>query len=68
MSLTASFQTSIVLLVLMTGPGFGGPDLSAYLTEKDGRKTLKEPLVLREVQEGIAGAAGTFRPIRNGNC
>ena len=59
MSLTASFLTSVLLLVIVTGPGFGGQDVSAYLTEKDGRKALKEPLSLREVQTGIAGKTAT---------
>jgi hypothetical protein len=59
MSSTASFLTSLLLLVMMTSLGFGGQDVKAYLTEKDGRNALKEPLVLREVQEGIAGKTAT---------
>jgi hypothetical protein len=55
MSFTASLLTSLVLFVMITGPEFGGQDLGAYLTEKDGHKTLKEPLTLRDVQQGIAG-------------
>ena len=78
MSLTASFLTSVLLLVMVTVRGFGGQDVSAYLTEKDGRKALKEPLSLREVQTGIAGRTATVcapkkllyqtvrRPIRSG--
>jgi hypothetical protein len=59
MSLTASFLTSVLFLVMMTSPGFAQQDVKAYLSEKDGRKALKEPLVLREVQEGIAGKTAT---------
>jgi hypothetical protein len=55
MSSTATFLTSVLLLVTMTSLGFSGQDVGAYLIEKDGRKALKEPLSLREVQEGIAG-------------
>jgi hypothetical protein len=59
MSLTESLLTGVLLLMTMTSPGFGAQDVKAYLTEKDGRKALKEPLVLREVQEGIAGKTAT---------
>jgi hypothetical protein len=59
MSMTASFLTSLVLAVMMTDLGYCGQDFGAYLTEKDGRKALKEPLTLREEQEGIAGTTGT---------
>jgi hypothetical protein len=55
MTFTASFLGSLVLTVMMTGTDFGGQDLSAYLTEKDGLKTLKETLTLRDVQHGIIG-------------
>jgi hypothetical protein len=59
MSMSASFVTSLVVVVMMADLGFRGQDFGAYLTEKDGRKALKEPLTLREEQEGIAGTTGT---------
>jgi hypothetical protein len=59
MSMTASFLTALVLVGAMTDPRPCGDDPDAYLTEKDGRKALKEPLSLREEQGGIAGMTGT---------
>jgi hypothetical protein len=54
-SILGSFVTSLVLVGMLTSASFGRQDLGAYLTEKDGRKTLKDPLTVHECQDGIAG-------------
>jgi hypothetical protein len=59
MSMRVPLVASLVVLTTLAGRGFGQQDLSHYLTEKDGRKVLKEPITLQEYQEGIAGRSGT---------
>jgi hypothetical protein len=58
MPTTSSSLAALVLVGMMAGAGHGG-DLSTYLGEKEGRKALKEPLILREEQGGYAGITGT---------
>jgi hypothetical protein len=57
MSMTNSFLATLLLVGMTTGTGHS-QNLGAYLSEKDGRKELKESLTLREEQGGIAGTTG----------
>lgn len=56
-----------LVLCLMSGfpaeAGPGGDDVSAYLKEGAGPARLKEPLTLREEQDGFAGKSGKIRTI-----
>jgi hypothetical protein len=55
----AFFLATLALGGVSTGPEARGGELGDYLVDREGRKVLKEPLTLREQQEGIAGKTGT---------
>ena len=56
---TTYFLAALVLVGVATGPEARGGELGDYLVDKEGRKVLKEPLTLREQQDGFAGKGGT---------
>jgi hypothetical protein len=59
MSSTAVISAALLLVAVMASPGFSVDEPGAYLTETNGRTALKEPLIVREEQGGIAGITGT---------
>jgi hypothetical protein len=60
MSSTVVSAAVLLLAMVMATPSIGADEPSAYLTDANGRKALKEPLTVREQQEGFAGMTGTI--------
>lgn len=63
MSLIAEYLMLGMVCGILIGGGLSGDDPSTYRAGDDSAKRLKETLILREQQGGIAGDTGTIRTI-----